>query len=482
MKNSIKRAQSQAGLSFAERKNFRLQAKLKIFTMLVLLCLTATGAWAQQETLLTTILNMSVNKNFTSGSKTFDNKVTVTFSDNVNNDGTNWGWYWHTTSERTLTVTAAEGITITRVKFYNMSGSAFDEDAPFEAILVKDGNNIITKVNGTSLGQGGVTKIEVYGIAPPEVTFNADKTEASFDMSAYDLTVDYELVRDMEIDVDADIAERIRIKNNGGNYEPVDATLMVPVITDKLDGASTVLTATTDYTVTLQMKDGENWVDADNLEVATYRFKVTGAGLYDGVCYTNEFRLFQGYEVEVGAESFATFYKDEKLTVEESSTTGELYTISSVSADEAVLSAQIGVAPANTPLLVYNSGSEKKTILLIPTEDDADDVTFASEFKGTLVASTIAASTENQTNYALNGKQFVWVKNALSIGANKCWLEVVNSNARAISILFGEATGISTAVTTVPADGDWYDLNGRKVTAPTRKGIYIHNGKKVVIK
>ena len=76
------------------------------------------------------------------------------------------------------------------------------------------------------------------------------------------------------------------------------------------------------------------------------------------------------------------------------------------------------------------------------------------------------------------------MKNALSIGANKCWLEVVNSNARAISILFGdeETTGISTAVTTVPADGDWYDLNGRKVTAPTRKGIYIHNGKKVVIK
>ena len=44
-KNSIKRAQSQAGLSFAERKNFRPMAKL--FTMLALLCLTATGAWAQ---------------------------------------------------------------------------------------------------------------------------------------------------------------------------------------------------------------------------------------------------------------------------------------------------------------------------------------------------------------------------------------------------------------------------------------------------
>ena len=323
--------------------------------------------------------------------------------------------------------------------------------------------------------------------AGPEVTFNADGTEASFDMPANDLTVDYELVRDMEIDVDADIAERIRIKNNGGEYELVDATLMVPVIVDVLDGATDTLTVTTDYTVTLQKKDGENWVagDANDLAEGTYRFKVTGAGLYDGEIYTNEFRLFQGYEVEVGAESFATFYKDEKLTVEESSTTGELYTISSVSADEAVLSAQIGVAPANTPLLVYNSGSEKKTILLIPTDDQADNVTAYGGFKGTLVASTIPASTNDQTNYALNGKQFVWVKNALSIAANKCWLEVTNAaGVKAITLVDeDDATGINAIDNgQLTIDNDWYDLNGRKLQTPKQRGIYINNGKKVVVK
>ena len=74
------------------------------------------------------------------------------------------------------------------------------------------------------------------------------------------------------------------------------------------------------------------------------------------------------------------------------------------------------------------------------------------------------------------------MKSALSVPANKCWLEVVNSNARAISILFtGETTGIATATRT-EATGDLYDLNGRKVLNPTRKGIYIQNGKKVVIK
>ena len=57
MKNSIKRAQSQACLSFAERENFRpkvRQLKKTLLTLVALLAVT-TGAWAQTE--ITTIPN-----------------------------------------------------------------------------------------------------------------------------------------------------------------------------------------------------------------------------------------------------------------------------------------------------------------------------------------------------------------------------------------------------------------------------------------
>ena len=50
MKNSIKREQSQACLSFAERENFRPQVKRKLLSILALLCLTVSGAWAQSYT------------------------------------------------------------------------------------------------------------------------------------------------------------------------------------------------------------------------------------------------------------------------------------------------------------------------------------------------------------------------------------------------------------------------------------------------
>ena len=52
MKISIKREQSQAGLSFAEREKFRPQVKNKLFLLLALLMTAATGAWATDYTTL----------------------------------------------------------------------------------------------------------------------------------------------------------------------------------------------------------------------------------------------------------------------------------------------------------------------------------------------------------------------------------------------------------------------------------------------
>jgi len=129
----------------------------KLLSILALLCLTVTSAWAQEGTLLTTILSTD-NVDFTSGNKTFDNKATVSFSGNVSNNNDEWGWW--SDPERTLTVTAAEGYTITRVKFYTAQSSAFVEETPFQAILSEYKG---VEVNGTQIGYWGVTKIEVYG-------------------------------------------------------------------------------------------------------------------------------------------------------------------------------------------------------------------------------------------------------------------------------------------------------------------------------
>ena len=62
-------------------------------------------------------------------------------------------------------------------------------------------------------------------------------------------------------------------------------------------------------------------------------------------------------------------------------------------------------------------------------------------------------------------------------------LESAPSNAAELTIVIGETTGINS-LTPNPSpmgEGSVYNLNGQRVAQPT-KGLYIVNGKKIVVK
>lgn len=99
---------------------------------------------------------------------------------------------------------------------------------------------------------------------------------------------------------------------------------------------------------------------------------------------------------------------------------------------------------------------------------------------------------ENPSGAVKDGNQqcfYKWVKgNAKS---NFAYLQLKNpsSNATAAKTViyldwFGDTTGIHnmTAPLQVTSGKTYYTLDGRKVTSPTQKGIYIINGKKIIIK
>ena len=76
----------------------------------------------------------------------------------------------------------------------------------------------------------------------------------------------------------------------------------------------------------------------------------------------------------------------------------------------------------------------------------------------------------------------------VKVPAGKAVLHLGNdqagANARVLKI-DAETTGMSKNLTPALSQGEgaWYDLNGRKLqAAPTKKGVYILNGKKVVVK
>ena len=160
-KNSIKRAQSQARLSFAERKNFRPMAK--ILTLLVLLMTAVSGAWAEEETLLTTITPTGDG----TYSETTAGAVTVTPAGSFFYSGSYYGWRWDYYGS--LTVTANEGYTITRCVFIQQGNnqSVTISEAPFAL-------NFEEWLCYENSSMDGVTSIEVYGTAPAAPAANPE--------------------------------------------------------------------------------------------------------------------------------------------------------------------------------------------------------------------------------------------------------------------------------------------------------------------
>lgn len=161
----------------------------KFFSMLVLLAAVATGAWAQTETLLTTITATAKEQ----ASYSTANVVTVSFSYTAGGSSAylaNWGWWGYGWS---ATVTAAEGYTITKCIFYDDANrTATDSEAPFVVETTEEDKT--PRINGTPIDGGnnqskGLKKIEVYGYATPVSGVTLSQDDAVLTVGGETLTL-----------------------------------------------------------------------------------------------------------------------------------------------------------------------------------------------------------------------------------------------------------------------------------------------------
>ena len=390
------------------------------------------------------------------------------------------------------------------------AGQAVTETITASTAEESDDNSTWTAISGNTSSK---RYVRAESTAPAvEVTTNAAQagdffTEATFNMPTFDATVGYDIVRDMS---DATypvefsgITERVVVKKGSeGKYQPV-TTLTIQLI-DELAAAEAQNIIAADGITIKVLRGTENsygGIDYDETNPIAYADFLADMqpGLYMLVAvptdattspYTGAasltFEALAGFPVEVAGGEYVTYYSDTDNLALEDNAGAKLYTITNVGDTEATAT-EITSANKEMPFLLYNPTEETKTFLLIPT-DATINQSYATEFVGTAEATTIAASTATLSNYAFNGKQFVYVKNALDVAANKAWLAISSGElqARTIVIVFGdsEATGIRVVSgSAADAATDWYDLNGRKLDKkPTQKGIYINNGRKVVVK
>ena len=156
----------------------------------------------------------------------------------------------------------------------------------------------------------------------------------------------------------------------------------------------------------------------------------------------------------------------------------EAYVVSAVGADNVTLT-PITKAPANTAVILKGSAGEHALTI----EESAEAV-------GTnklQVSYGTKTSTDTKIVYALAKKNdvvgFYKVQKGVNVPAGKCFIQVEASTSAPDFLGFGgDATGIDEVRgKTEEVRGEFYNLAGQRVAQPT-KGLYIVNGKKVVMK
>ena len=152
-------------------------------------------------------------------------------------------------------------------------------------------------------------------------------------------------------------------------------------------------------------------------------------------------------------------------------------------------------APANTGLLLKaKEDSQKDKTIGLPLKENAASVG-TNLLVGVTDGATIVSQTDGpKTNFILaNGKYGIdWYTLSAdgAIGSNKAYLQLLTAQLPSLAREFtwvyeGETTEIGTITNNREpiTNNQWYTLDGRKLSGkPTTKGLYIHNGRKVVVK
>lgn len=155
------------------------------------------------------------------------------------------------------------------------------------------------------------------------------------------------------------------------------------------------------------------------------------------------------------------------------------YVVSNVANGKAQIKEEAGI-PANQGMILKGTAS---TTYDVPVVATAPTLTNTNMLIGTTAMTNVEAET-GYTFLALSNGEFV-VMNPGQVKPNKAYLKVNSSilgdsSKLALSFDDNDATAIND-INANKQDGVYYNLNGMRVNAP-QKGIYILNGKKIVVK
>ena len=175
----------------------------------------------------------------------------------------------------------------------------------------------------------------------------------------------------------------------------------------------------------------------------------------------------------VGSAGFMTFITGEKIAVNEDE--AKVY-IAKYEAPSVKLTS-VSVVPSWTPVIIEASEGDHVFRTTTADADNCSTNELQLNWSPTVADGTIYALGK------IGGKVgFVKVKSGVAVPAGKAYLVITGIEARDF-IGFGEedVTSIESVEQATKVDNQYFNIAGQRVAQPT-KGLYIVNGKKVVIK
>ena len=195
-----------------------------------------------------------------------------------------------------------------------------------------------------------------------------------------------------------------------------------------------------------------------------------------------------GVPVSVSSAGYAT-YVNSDYNLDFSETAIKAYKVK-VNKKGVATMTKVDAVPAGTPVLLYAEGGE--------TEDIPVTTGAAAVIDNDLVAGTSTTASEgvptidgDYTNMILNNidsKIGFYFANNQKVATNRAYLHIDTDLApdavegsRMVMVFADETTGIQVVNSEGLTVNGFYNLSGQRVNQPT-KGLYIVNGKKVIMK
>ena len=251
--------------------------------------------------------------------------------------------------------------------------------------------------------------------------------------------------------------------------------------------------------LTQTLRSGIDYVAIDdgsytnNTAVGNATVTITGAGGYDGTSKGKNFTIKRHLSIS-GATNYFTYYANEDLSIYYPEYY-HAYTITAVNWTTGVVTlSEIDYIPANKPVLVYSpnySHCQINNDYYYTAHAAGSPPAHHENFKGETTAKTLdELKTENDAEeiYVLRGNYFVRATSG-TLPARHCYIFKPTGTGSAPARLFVNVEDGTTDIEELKTsrieelklDGECYDLNGRDVKTPG-KGVYIINGKKIIIK